>query len=171
MFQLNRPYFVKRTSSLTKDPWEVILRWICRKQGSSQNNWKIVLELAPKYIVGMFNQVAKFAIRSRLVNTEAKSYSRKLLEIISSLGMVTVPTLLPDLCSSIRGLDWHANSCYMDSSLHSMLAVPSILSQFLLNVELTERDQRLLICGRTPAVGLIKSRAPAGRIAPHSRYY
>ena len=155
MFQLNSPYFVKRVSSPTKDPWEVILRWICRKQGSFQTNWKVVLELAPKYIVDMFNELAKFAVRSRLVNAEAKNYSRKLLEIISSLGMVTVPTLSPDLCSSIRGLDWHANSCYMDSSLHSMLAVPCILSQFLLNVELTERDQRLLICGRTPAVDLL----------------
>ena len=154
LFLPDKTYLVK-VSRPTKDPWEGILHWACRRQGSSQNHWKIVLELAPEYIVGMFNEVAKFAVKSSLVNREAKSCSRKLLEIISGLGTVTVPTLSPDLCSSIRGLDWHANSCYMDSSLHSMLAVPCILSQFLLNVELTERDQRLLICGRTPALDLL----------------
>lgn len=149
LFTDSTNYFT-RIDNPIEDPWSIILRWSC----SNTENYSLmqrVLSLAPQSIIEMFSFGAKFITRKRNDRN-----AEEILKIISSLGIVDPPKIPNALCSKIRGLDWRRNSCYMDTSLHCMLAVPSILSHFILNINLGY--QKIPTCGVTPHLDLINRR-------------
>lgn len=54
------------------------------------------------------------------------------------------------ICSNIRGLKWYGNSCYLDSTLIALFAVPSAFSEDLLTMNLANRNLGKLLCGNNP---------------------
>ena len=144
-----------------EDPWPSILKWACKDKGNYPLI-KLVLDVAPRSLVLMFAMAAVTA--EKIGGNAEKMHAQEILKIISSIGPVVPPVVSRDLCSQIRGLYWRRNSCYMDTSLHCMLAVPSVLSHFILNVNL--ETPIIPVCGVTPALDLINRR----RVQTELRY-
>ena len=166
LFDYDSDIFVKRAKPIV-NPWPLILQWVCGKwEGANRRDMKRVLALAPDHIINMFVRLGDYAIKSVSTGPGAKQRSEHLLEILSSIGPVVVPPTPVGLCANVRGLDWKRNSCYMDSSLQCMLAVPSVLNHYLLNVELDERPPRLVSCGIDPVSDLTNR----GRLQEELRY-
>lgn len=52
------------------------------------------------------------------------------------------------LCINIRGLKWSGNSCYLDSTLISLFAVPSAFTDDILTMNLVNKRFDSLVCGK-----------------------
>lgn len=149
LFTDSTQYFT-RIDQPKEDPWTIIVKWACVDIGNYPLLQR-VLSVAPSSIIDIFALTAGFAARTQ--DGPRGRTAEEILKIISGLGTVDPPELPNTLCTNIRGLDWRRNSCYMDTSLHCMFAVPSVLSHFLLNVEL--ELPIIPVCGVTPALDLI----------------
>ncbi len=145
-------YLLKR--KIPEDPWPLILRWACKSFNKKLLLYGI-LSLAPPYVVDMFLKVATRTPLVKGVSPGSQQRSELILKDIGLLGPLVVP---PPDCGDMEGLEWTRNSCYMDSSLHCMLAVPSILNHFLLNVNLTPNPPRVTPCGHNPEADLFNRR-------------
>jgi hypothetical protein len=135
------------------DPWATIINWVCSQVDNSLLLYSVLM-LAPRQVLHTFLAASMYCLQSGNVSPIIRERARKIMAQVDLVGPLVVPLQSTDLCDKITGLNWKRNSCYMDSPLHCMLAVPSILSYFVLNVNLTESPSWRVPkgqCGNSPA--------------------
>lgn len=128
LFQLkssNDPFSLTNNNDLLPE----LINWMCK---DLQNRIGEVLPYLPKHVIDDMIYASNFCL------SQGDKYDTEKARIIMSVLSVT------------EGLSWTGNSCYMDSALQCLLAVPSQLNEYILNVNLKENvitDNN--ICGNT----------------------
>uniref|UniRef100_A0A6C0LWA8 USP domain-containing protein n=1 Tax=viral metagenome TaxID=1070528 RepID=A0A6C0LWA8_9ZZZZ len=95
-------------------------------------------EYLPDEVVNNLEIVAKFCINNR--KDFPQSYDKA----------VFIIDLLKDQKKEERVLKWKGNSCYMDSVLQCLLAVPSNLNEHILTINLTNDENSIERCDQDP---------------------
>ena len=139
-----KPHFIKRRAD-KESQWVPILKWMCSQP---LHVLVSVVTILPPDILELLYKVSEFSIKTKKGRVVL---AKKILGMSGEqplrLGDVRENT---EVCSKIRGLDWNENSCYMDTALHCLLAVPSLLNYYILNVDLAKYPVSVNdVCGYT----------------------
>ena len=111
-----------------------LINWMCK---DLQNRIDEVIPYLPKHVVDDMITVSNFCLSQGV-----KYDTEKARTILAAVSPYTI----------VEGLGWRGNSCYMDSALQCLLAVPSQLNEYILNVNLEENViMDIHICGDTEA--------------------
>lgn len=98
------------------------------------------LRLVPSPIKELLLETAPYALQ-KYKNNKGPYWNRaaEILDILSE------PKTHGENCENIRGLEWIGNSCYLDSSLVSLFAVPTtFVDDIIINANLVPRIRPLL---------------------------
>jgi len=100
------------------------------------------LRLVPSPIKEILLEISPYALR-KYKNNKGQYWERaaEILDILSE------PDIHDENCKNLRGLKWVGNSCYLDSSLFSLFAVPtSFVDDNIINAILTPRLTTRFVC-------------------------
>ena len=130
-------------------PWPYLLRWMCE---DIVHRARKVINYAPPKVIRDLKAVTGWCRRHRKGSRLVVSTVSRVLD---SLGLLDEESAIGS-CDTFPGLGWHANSCYMDSALQCLLAVPSIIGNYIMNVNLEDfpLNERETMCGDTAAQDL-----------------
>lgn len=124
-----KPHFIKRRVDRDSQ-WVPILKWLCRQP---LHVLVPMVTILPHGIQELVYKVSEFCIKMKKGKL---ALAERILRMSKGQSLSLKEGI--DVCSNIRGLGWNENSCYMDTALHCLLAVPSLLNYYILNVDLSK---------------------------------
>lgn len=123
--------------------WSIVLHWSCKQFNII--NIHNTLAIIPEKIKVQIKNICKAVSCSMNSKSKAGERAKIILDMIRMTQNMKSIKMLTN-CKNIKGLKWTRNSCYMDSGLQCLLAIPSVLNMYLLSVKLKPRMSK---CGKT----------------------